>query len=83
MNPLWFNFRTDFLFPQFQPGGARNWNIEHDGVPAGYYVEGFLFIQQFIFMAFATLKNTVLTSLEEIPNIAMNVSLNITTSVLQ
>lgn len=40
MNPLWFNWRTDFLFPLFQPGGARNWGQIHDGVPAGYYIEG-------------------------------------------
>lgn len=31
INPLWFNWRTDFLFPLFQPGGARNWALEHDG----------------------------------------------------
>jgi hypothetical protein len=40
MNPLWFNWRTDFLFPLFQPGGARNWGQIHDGIPAGYYIEG-------------------------------------------
>jgi hypothetical protein len=43
MNPLWFNWRTDFLFPLFQPGGARNWAQVHDGVPAGYYIEGMFY----------------------------------------
>lgn len=75
MNPLWYNWRTDFLFPMFQPGGARNWASQHDGVPSGYYVEGFLFIQNFIFTAFASLKNSVGIDLTDVPNIVMNVSL--------
>ena len=40
INPLWFNWRTNFLFPMFQPGGPRNYNQVHDGIPAGYYLEG-------------------------------------------
>ena len=24
----------------FQPGGARNYNQVHDGIPVGYYLEG-------------------------------------------
>lgn len=74
MNPLWYNWRTDFLFPQFQPGGARNWAQEHDGVPAGYYIEGFLFLQQFIFRAFMKLKNHVNMDLDQIPTINIRVS---------
>lgn len=74
MNPLWFNWRTDFLFPLFQPGGARNWASEHDGVPAGYYIEGFVFIQQFIFRAFMKLKNSANIDLDQIPTILLRVS---------
>lgn len=74
MNPLWFNWRTDFLFPQFQPGGARNYVHDHDGSPAGYYIEGFLFIQQFIFKAFMELKSDGNTDLSTIPNINIQVS---------
>lgn len=74
MNPLWYNWRTDFLFPMFQPGGARNWASQHDGVPSGYYVEGFLFVQNFIFTAFAALKNSVGLDLADVPNIVVNVS---------
>lgn len=73
INPLWFNWRTDFLFPLFQPGGARNWALPHDGVPAGYYVEGFVFMQQFIFKAFMKLKNYVGMDLSEIPEINLRV----------
>lgn len=40
INPLTFNWRTNFLFQRFQSGGARNYKAEHDGVASGYYVEG-------------------------------------------
>lgn len=74
LNPLFFNWRTDFLFPLFQPGGARNHQNDHDGAPSGYYLEGFLFIQQFIFKAFMQTKNDLNVSLSEIPKISVRVS---------
>jgi len=80
-NPLWFNWRTDFLFPLFQPGGARNWQVDHDGAPAGYYREGFVFMQQFIFRAFMQLKNDQNMDLSQIPNINLRVS-RVTSSLM-
>lgn len=74
MNPLWYNWRTDFLFPLFQPGGARNWRSVTDGSPSGYYVEGFLFMQQYIFKAFMQLKNHANIDLDLIPSINIRVS---------
>jgi hypothetical protein len=74
MNPLWFNWRTNLLFPMFQPGGARNYKEDHDGIPAGYYLEGFLFLQQFIFKAFMTIKSAVGVDLNTVPNIQIRVS---------
>lgn len=71
-NP-WFNWRTNLLFPQFHHGGARNWAHDHDGIPAGYYKEGFLFLQQFIFQAFMSIKNEGNIDSDEIPDIIMNV----------
>jgi hypothetical protein len=77
MNPLWFNWRTDFFFPQFQPGGARNWASDHDGTPAGYYLEGFLFMQNFIFRAFMQLKNSLNIDLTTVPTVRIQVRLAI------
>lgn len=71
INPLFLNWRTDFLFPMFQPGGSRNFKDNHDGIPSGYYIEGFLFVQQFIFKAFMTLKNNLNVDLDQVPNINM------------
>jgi ATP-binding cassette, subfamily A (ABC1), member 3 len=76
INPLFFNWRTDFYFPQFQPGGARNWESENDGIPAGYYLEGFLFIQNFIFQAFMELKNSLNIDLATIPTVKIQVRIN-------
>lgn len=76
LNPLFFNWRTDFLFPPFQPGGARNYENDHDGAPSGYYLEGFLFMQQFIFRAFMRMKNHLNVNLDEVPKILVRVSIN-------
>lgn len=43
-------------------------------VPSGYYVEGFVFMQQFIFKAFMRLKNYVNMDLDDIPTINIRVS---------
>jgi ATP-binding cassette subfamily A (ABC1) protein 3 len=74
LNPLFFNWRTDFLFPLFQPGGARNHANDHDGTPSGYYLEGFLFMQQFIFRAFMQMKNSLNLDLDLVPKILVRVS---------
>lgn len=74
LNPLYFNWRTDFLFPIFQPGGSRNPENDHDGLPSGYYMEGFLLLQQFIFRAFMKMKNEMKYDLTEIPKILLRVS---------
>jgi hypothetical protein len=73
LNTLLFNWRTDFLFPLFQPGGSRNYMNDHDGSPSGYYNEGFLLMQQFIFKSFLQMKNHMNMSLNAIPNINIRV----------
>lgn len=73
LNPLFFNWRTDFLFPLFQPGGARNYHHQHDGSPSGYYAEGFLLLQQFIFRSFLTIKKDMNANLADIPKILIRV----------
>lgn len=72
LTPLNFNWRTNFLFPMWSAGGARNYYNHHDGIPSGYYVEGFVFVQQFIFKAFTSLKNK-LNITEDLPKIQMRV----------
>lgn len=74
INPLFFNWRTDFLFPLFQPGGSRNYMNDHDGIPAGYYIEGFLFLQQYLFKGFCELKKSADFNLTDVPNILLRVS---------
>lgn len=74
INPLYFNWRTDFLFPLFQPGGARNHHHPHDGSPSGYYMEGFLFLQQFMFRSFMAMKSTSDVKVNDIPKIYIRVN---------
>lgn len=74
INPLFLNWRTDFLFPLFQPGGSRNYKDDHDGIPSGYYIEGFLFLQQFIFKSFMMMKNSLNIDLDQVPKINVRVS---------
>lgn len=74
-NPLWFNWRTDFRFPVFQPGGARNFNITDGGYPPGYYRESFLHVQHSIFRAFATMQATQNSfNIKEVPDFMIRVS---------
>lgn len=54
--PMWANWRTDFLFPFIQAGGARNQAYDDGGVPPGYYRESFLTLQNTIFRAYADMK---------------------------
>lgn len=72
-NPVWFNWRTDLLFPRFQTGGPRNLEHKSDGSPSGYYNEGFVFIQNFIFRAFMELKNYMKEDLTQVPLIHVQV----------
>ncbi len=75
-NPLWFNWRTDFRFPIFQPGGARNFNHTDGGFPPGYYREGFLIFQHAIFKAFAFFKAQAYNfDILQLPNVMVNVRL--------
>lgn len=53
--PMWANWRTDFLFPFIQQGGARNKEYDDGGVPPGYYRESFLTLQNAVFKTFANL----------------------------
>jgi ATP-binding cassette subfamily A (ABC1) protein 3 len=71
INPLIFNWRTDFLFPLFQTGGARNYWVPHDGIPSGYFIEGFLILQHLIFQAFASIKKSDSFKMEELPNVML------------
>lgn len=73
INPLFYNWRTDFLFPLFQPGGARNYHHPHDGSPSGYYMEGFVFLQQFMFRSFMNMKNHLNINVDDIPKIFIRV----------
>lgn len=75
LNPLFFNWRTDFLFPQFSPGGARNYHRSDDGAPSGYYSEGFLFLQHFLFRSFATMKNNLNINITDLPKITIRVKI--------
>lgn len=56
--PMWANWRTDFLFPFIQIGGARNQEYDDGGVPPGYYRESFLTLQNAVFRAFAGTRAT-------------------------
>lgn len=76
INPLYFNWRTDFLFPIFQPGGARNYWAPHDGSPSGYYMDGFVFLQQFMFRSFMTMKKNASVNVADIPKIFIRVKFN-------
>ncbi|XP_063703387.1 phospholipid-transporting ATPase ABCA1-like [Culicoides brevitarsis] len=53
--PMWANWRTDFLFPFIQQGGARNKEYDDGGVPPGYYRESFLTLQNAVFKTFANI----------------------------
>jgi ATP-binding cassette, subfamily A (ABC1), member 3 len=57
-NPLNFNWRTDFRFPQFLTG-VRNRNSQHGGFPTGYYAERFVQVQHMIFEAYVQVRGLV------------------------
>lgn len=68
-----FNWATDYLFPLFQKGGARNFDHQNDGYPSGYYQEGFLFLQQLIFRAFMAMKKDMNADLMDVPKVSIRV----------
>ncbi|KAG5670263.1 hypothetical protein PVAND_000540 [Polypedilum vanderplanki] len=68
---IYYNWHTDTLFPFKQFGGARNSHVSHDGVPSGYYIEGFLSAQEFLFKAFSRYKNKMNIDLNLFPKIKM------------
>lgn len=73
--PMWANWRTDFLFPFIQAGGARNQQYDDGGVPPGYYRESFLTLQNSIFQAFANMKTG--NESIDVPDISIRVSLSL------
>lgn len=88
------NWKTNHLFSKYQEGGARNYEVDDDGTPAGYISEGFLSVQHFIFNAIMKLKldeepvnptgdfGDEIRMVEEIPEIKIRVSLNRETSMV-
>lgn len=75
-NPLLYNWWTNRLFPKFSTG-ARNHNQTIsgmvDGVPSGYFQEGFLSIQQAIFISFLKKHVPQGFDLKTVPSIAIQV----------
>jgi ATP-binding cassette, subfamily A (ABC1), member 3 len=56
-NPVIFTWRTDFRFPFFQIGGARNFDYADGGAPPGYYAERFIHLQHVLFNAYVGMRN--------------------------
>lgn len=71
--PMWANWRTDFLFPFIQQGGARNKDYDDGGVPPGYYRESFLTLQNTVFRAFANV--TALETNTTLPDFFLRVKM--------
>jgi hypothetical protein len=72
-NPLLYSWRTDYLFPYYAGTGPRNYDINDGGVPAGYYPEGFIHLQQAMFIAFLRMKNVSGNILDQLPDIKLRV----------
>jgi hypothetical protein len=73
-NPMIFTWRTDFRFPVFQPGGARNYDYADGGAPPGYYAERFIHLQHVLFNAYVGMRNATQETLSHIPTVFLKVN---------